>query len=82
MAEALQFVLVDQVMGRAAQRVDDAVVLALEDALGELDLRDLLAHAQVDLGALIEPPGRRQHGALFEALLIVGLLHHLVNQVA
>ena len=31
MAEALQFVLIDQVMADAAQRVDDAVVFALED---------------------------------------------------
>ncbi len=63
MAEALQLVLIHQVMADAAERVDDAVVLALEDDFGDLDLHDLLAHAQVDLEVLVQPPGGRQRGA-------------------
>ena len=38
MADALQLVLIGQVVRDAAERIDDAVVLALEDRLGELEL--------------------------------------------
>ena len=56
MAEALQFVLVGQVMGDAAQRVHNLVILALEDGLGELQLGHLLAVADLDLGARAQLP--------------------------
>ena len=81
MAEALQLVLVGEVMGDAAQRVDDLVVLALEDRFGELQLRDLLAVADLDLGAGADLPDRRQHGAFLEALEVFVLLDDLVDHV-
>jgi hypothetical protein len=37
-AHALQFYLVGQMMGDAAQRVDDLVILALENALASFSL--------------------------------------------
>ena len=54
----------------------------LKMALGDLDLHDLLAHAQVDLEVLVHAPGGRRRRAFLQALLVVILLHHLVHQVA
>src|SRR5215472_16264360 len=80
-AQALQLVLIGEVMGDAAERLDDLVIFALEDGFGELQFRDLLAIAELDLGAGAELPHRRQDGAFFEALEIFVLLDHLVNHV-
>src|SRR5579859_5011278 len=82
MAEALQFVLIDQVMSNAAKRIDNPVVFALEDLFGNLDLRDLLVHGQIDLQVLVQPPRWRQYRTVFEALFVAALLNHLVHQVA
>ena len=60
---------------------DDLVVLALEDGFGEFQLGDLLAEAELDLGARAQLPHGRQHGAFFQALEIFVLLDHLVNHV-
>ena len=81
MAEALQFVLVGQVMRDAAQRVHDLVIFALEDGFGELQLGHLLAEAELDLGARAQLPDRRQHRAFFQALEVFVLLDHLVDHV-
>ena len=81
MAEALQLVLIGQVMRDAAERVHDLVILALENGFGELQLGHLLAEAELDLGARAELPDRRQHGAFFEALEVFVLLDHLVDHV-
>ena len=63
MAEALQLVLVDQVMADAAEGFDDAVVFALEDGLGDLDLHDLFAHREIDFQMLVDAPGWRKRCA-------------------
>jgi hypothetical protein len=68
-------------MRDVAQRADDLVIFVLEDGFRELQLGDFIAETPFDLGALVETPQRRQHGAFFEALEVLVLLHHLVNHV-
>ncbi len=81
MADALQLVLVHQPVRRAAQRVDDAVILAGEDHFRRFQLHQLVAVLPLDLGLLIEPPRRRHDRTLFEAFRVADLLHHLVDHV-
>ena len=65
MAQALQFVLVGQVMRDVAERADDFVIFVLEDGFRQFQLRDFIAETPFDFGALVETPQRRQDGALF-----------------
>ena len=81
MSQALQFVLVGEVMRDVAQRADDLVIFVLEDGFRQFQLRDFVAEAPLDLGALVETPQRRQHRALFEPLEVLVLLHDLVDHV-
>ncbi len=80
-AEALELVLVDQVVADSAQGIEDLVVLALEDDLGEFELGQLVAVGPLDFGARVDFPGGRQDGALFESLVIAIALDYLVDHV-
>src|ERR1700722_3762612 len=69
-------------MANAAKGLDDAVILALEDALGHLDLHDFLMHAKIYLEVLVNAPRRRQRRTILKPFLIVIPLHDLVHEVA
>ena len=79
--DALQLVLIYQLVSHAAQRFHDLVILAAEDQLGQAQLHDLVAHVEFDLGVLVQTPHRRQDRALFQSLLVLGFLDGLVDQV-
>ena len=57
------------------------VIFAPEDRFGQFQLGELLAVADLDLGALVDPPERRQHRAFLKSLAVTVLLHHLVDHV-
>ena len=61
--------------------LDDLVIFALENGLGQLQLGHFLAEADFDFGARSELPHRRQHGAFLQPLEVFVLLNHLVDHV-
>ena len=81
MADALQLVLIGQVMSDATQSVDQLVVLALENRLRESQLGQLLPGIQMTVKKLSQVPLGYFLGDEIEAALILGLLFRLMNHV-